>query len=128
VTRVEVEGHDERFYPKQEDGYRALGVYLRIPRQTETTVSVSYTLPAEGRSYSFEFLPQPLTHDADALVRLSAPSGWIVRGPDSMESRATMSWEGPLDRTLRFDVAPSDKTGLSALWEGIARFWNEPVF
>ena len=128
VTAVEVEGRDERFYPKQEDGYRALGVYLRIPRKTETTVSVSYTLPAEGRTYSLEFLTQPLTHDADALVRLSAPSGWIVRGPDGVEARTTMTWEGELDRTLRFDAAPSEKTGFSALWENVTRFWTEPVF
>jgi hypothetical protein len=128
VTAVEVDGRNERFYPKAEDGYRALGVYLPIPRKTKTTVSVSYTLPAEGRSYSLELLTQPLTHDARALVRLSAPSGWIVKGPDGVEGRATMSWEGELDRTLRFDAAPSEKTGLSALWDDVTRFWNEPVF
>jgi hypothetical protein len=128
ITAVEVDGRSVRFYPKAEDGYRALGVYLPIPRTTATTVSVSYTLPAEGRSYSLELLTQPLAHDARALVRLDAPRGWIVRGPDGAEGSGTMSWSGDLDRRLRFDAAPSHKAGLSALWDGLARFWNEPVF
>jgi hypothetical protein len=127
LTAVEVDGDRARFYPAREDGYRAVGVYLRIPRNTETRVSVGYTLPP-GDGYSLSLMPQPLTHDADVVVNLDVPEGWVLEGPDLSVSRGTMTFEGELDRALVFEAGPNDRTGIPALWATLERFWNEPLF
>jgi hypothetical protein len=126
LTGVEVDGRPARFYPAREDGYRAVGVYLRIPRNTETRVSVGYTLPP-GDGYSLRLIPQPLARDARAVVSLDVPEGWMLEGPDLARAQGSMTFEGPLDRTLVFEAGPSDRTGLPALWATLTRFWTKPL-
>ena len=126
VTAVESDGEPAPFATAREDGYTAVGLYEEIARGQERTVTVSYTLPA-GRTFSLIAQPQPLAHDAVLEVALEVPAGWDASGEGEVEEGA-LRWSGPFDRTLRWQLAPSRRSGLAALWPRITRFWTEPVF
>ncbi|MBA2313601.1 MAG: DUF4012 domain-containing protein [Actinobacteria bacterium] len=127
LQAVEVDGRAARFFSYPEDGYRALGVYLEIPRGSATTMSVAYTLPADSGGYSLAITPQALSNDARVKVRLSFPEGWVARGPGG-SSRQSYSYEGTLNRILRVEAGPDERTGLPAFWENASRFLREPLF
>ena len=126
LTGVTSDGEPANFATAREDGYTAVGVYERIPRGQKTTVTVSYRL--DGRdSYSLVARPQPLAQDASFQIALEVPTGWSSEGEGELRD-GVLRWSGDFDRTLRWRLAPSDRTGLAALWPRITRFWTEPVF
>lgn len=87
---------------------------------------VAYELPAED-SYTLEVIPQPLVADASLKIDLPIPARWEVDGPEGLSREDTVRWEGKLDRRLRFEAGPSERSGLAALWEGVSHFMREPV-
>jgi len=127
LKSVEVDAEPADFFDQQEDGFRAIGVNVKLPRGQATEVRVVYELPPKG-SYQLEVIPQPLVEDARLTVDLTIPPAWEVEGPEGIEREDTTHWEGGLDRVLEFRAGPSEKSGLSAMWENIARFMSEPVF
>ncbi|MDQ4058510.1 MAG: hypothetical protein M3124_05240, partial [Actinomycetota bacterium] len=121
-------GEPADFFEQPEDGFKAIGLYLEIPKGRETEVSVTYQLPAENR-YELEVIPQPLVTDALVSVALETPSTWSIEGPEGMQREGKKArWRGELDRILRFRAGPDEKSGLSAVWDRIGRFLDEPVF
>jgi len=122
-------GRAVRFSNLAEDGYRAIGAYLKIQRGQEGSMRVSYTLPAGERGYTLSVLPQPLARDARVAVNLVAPAGWSLSGPES--SRVTdgvLRFGGTLRGPLEFEAGPDARTGLAKLWSGFSRFLREPLF
>ena len=127
VVSVEADGESADYFEAPEDGFEAIGVYVEIPRGGEAKIAVAYDLPHED-SYSLEVLPQPLVDDARLRVELAVPSAWTVDGPEGLVRGDVVVWEGELDRIIEFHAGPSEKSGLSALWEKVGRFMSEPVF
>ena len=127
VVSVEADGESADYFEAPEDGFEAIGVYVEIPRGGEAKIAVAYDLPHED-SYSLEVLPQPLVDDARLRVELAVPSAWTVDGPEGVVRGDVAVWEGELDRIIEFHAGPSEKSGLSALWEKVGRFMSEPVF
>jgi hypothetical protein len=130
LETVETGGGQADFYPQREDGYKAVGLYLEIPRGDHAEASVTYSLPPSEGGYSLVVSPQPLSHDAHLEVRLQAPEYWDVelptgarRGPDG-----TATYSGELEGPIKFEAGPSERTGLAAWWLTLRRFWNEPLF
>jgi hypothetical protein len=130
LEAVQTGGRDADFYPQLEDGYKAVGLYLEIPRGDHVEASVTYSLPPSDDGYSLVVSPQPLSHDAQIDVRLQAPEYWDLelpggarRGPDG-----TTTYSGKLEGPLKFEAGPSERTGLAAWWLMLQRFWNEPLF
>ncbi|MGH2791923.1 MAG: DUF4012 domain-containing protein [Actinomycetota bacterium] len=127
LVSVAVGDQPADFFEQPEDGFSAIGLYLEIPKGQETEVSVAYDLPAENR-YELEVVPQPLVEDALLSVDLEIPATWSIEGPDGMQTEGkNVHWKGGLDRILRFRAGPSEASGLSAWWQGIDRFLDEPV-
>jgi len=127
ITGVEVDGEPAEAFTEDEDGYTAVGVYVRIARGDETEVSVGYELPLDSDAYSLDVLPQPLAHDARLRVAVEVPSGWQVEGTGTVAAGALRS-AGLLGARKTWVVAPSEATGITALWDALARWWSEPVF
>ena len=128
LVSVAVDGEAVDFFEQPEDGFNAIGLYLPIPRGQEAEVSVVYDLPPRDR-YALEVVPQPLVTDALVSIDLEIPSSWIIEGPDGVQRDGDSAhWRGKLDRVLEFSAGPSERSGLSALWEGVGHFLKEPVF
>lgn len=126
VERVDLDGEPADFYPDRQDGHQVVGTFVETEPRDRHELTVAYVLPLDG-TYTLEVLPQPLTHDAALRVDITAPASWRLEGEGSVEPGA-LSFSGPLDRTMRFSARPDDKTGLSAGWDALVRFWREPVF
>ena len=116
-----------RFSTFGEDGLEALGAFLEIPRGEKTTMRTVYTLPLRSDGYRLSVIPQPLTRDARVTVELAAPEGWTLRGTDVDSDIGVLRHRGTLSRTLEFEAKPDVRTGLAALWPGVARFLREPL-
>lgn len=126
LLSVEVDGSPEEFFKNREDGLSPVGVFVEIPRGLTSTVRVKYQLPAED-GYTLEVAPQPLVADASLSVELAIPGKWEVDGPVGLGRGETVHWEGTLDRRLRFEAGPSERSGLSGLWKNIGHFMREPL-
>jgi hypothetical protein len=126
LQSVEVGGEPEDYFDHPEDGYRSVGVSIKLPRGEKTTMRVAYELPAED-GYTLEALPQPLVVDASLEIELAIPSKWVVDGPEGLSRDDSVRWEGKLDRRLRFEAGSSERSGLAALWEGLGHFLKEPL-
>jgi hypothetical protein len=126
VRRVDVDARPAPFFKAMEDGYVAIGTYVEIPRGELTTVTVSYDLELEGARYALELRPQPQAHDSELQVAVAQPRGWTAEGPGRQRD-GVLRYEGTFDETLRWRAAPSDATGLTALWRGARAFWTQPV-
>lgn len=112
--------------PDRQDGHQVLGAFLEVRPGEQKTLAVSYDLPLDDR-YSLEVLPQPLARDARLVVELDGPRDWTFQG-EGEKSPGSLRFSGPLDRPLRFGARPYDRSGLSAAWEALVRFWNDPLF
>jgi hypothetical protein len=129
LKSVTVGNRPARFSDFAEDGYRAIGTYLEIARHDSAVMEVSYDLPVTGSRYALTIRPQPLTKDARLTVRLLAPGGWRLLGPDgSTVGDGALVFRGPLRGSLAFEAQPDPRTGLPRIWEGFSRFLREPVF
>jgi hypothetical protein len=127
LTGVEVDGAPAEAFTEREDGYRAVGVYVEIPRGERTEVAVGYNLPLEAEGYSLEVLPQPLAHDASLRVAVEVPSGWTVDGSGRVRDGALHD-SGRLGARAVWRIAPGRATGITGLWDALRRFWTEPLF
>ena len=125
LQSVEVDDERQDYFDHPEDGYRAVGVSIELPRGESTTMRVAYELPAQD-SYTLEVIPQPLVVDASVEIELAIPSRWEVDGPDGVSREETIRWKGKLDRRLRFEAGSSERSGLASLWEGLGHFLREP--
>jgi hypothetical protein len=130
LTAVTAEGRNAEFFPHREDGYKAVGVYLEIPRGDNVVVRVAYRLPPSGDGYSLVVAPQPLTDDAQLGIELATPRTWDVEAPDAArrDEDGIITYAGKLEGPIKFEAGPSERTGLAALWANLQRFWNEPLF
>jgi hypothetical protein len=126
LQSVEVDDEREDYFDHPEDGYRALGVPIELPRGETATMRVIYELPAED-NYTLEVIPQPLVVDASLEIELAIPDSWQVDGPEGVSRDDSIRWEGMLDRRLRFEAGSSERSGLAALWEGLGHFLREPL-
>lgn len=126
VRSLHLDGSAPAVEPDRQDGHDVVGAFLEPLPGEASTLTVTYDLPLEG-AYTLEVLPQPLTHDARLEVSLDVPTGWALYGEGERDA-GSLRFSGALDRTLRFGARPDDKSGLSALWDGFVRFWNDPVF
>jgi hypothetical protein len=126
LTGVTLNDRTHSFYPETEDGRKSLGMYFATPRGRETTVQVSYELPLPESGYSLEITPQPLAVDAQLKVQIEGPARWTKSGPGTQDE-VSISFAGPLDRTLRLETAPDESTGLTAAWKRLVEFWSQPL-
>jgi hypothetical protein len=126
LTRVNVDGKPAHFYPEREDGYKAAGVYVEIPRGTRREITVGYRLPARRGRYSLVVTPQALSRDAKLAIDLKVPSGWTIRYPNGSQT-GELKYSTDLTDQLIFEAAPDARTGLPALWQSLVRFWTKPV-
>ena len=126
LQSVEVGEEREDYFDHPEDGYRAVGVPIELPRGESTTMRVAYELPAED-AYTLEVIPQPLVVDASVEIELAIPSNWVVDGPEGLSREDAIRWEGKLDRRLLFKAGSSERSGLATLWEGLGHFLREPI-
>ncbi|HEX2294306.1 MAG TPA: DUF4012 domain-containing protein [Actinomycetota bacterium] len=123
---VESDGHAQ-VGPDRQDGHHVVGSFLELAPGDRQTLAVSYELPIGPDGYALEVTPQPLARDARLRVRVEAPRGWTFDGAGT-ESDGVASFSGALDRTIRLTARPAGRSGLAAFWEGLVRFWREPVF
>jgi hypothetical protein len=129
LESVTVDENPVRFSNLAEDGYRAVGAYLEIPRGKEQMMQVRYSLPTSERGYALSILPQPLTKDARLDVALSAPADWTLRGPEGSRVEAgALSFSGSLKAPLEFEAGPDQRSGIAALFARITRFLSDPLF
>ena len=128
LDSVTVDESPVQFANLAEDGYRAIGAYLEIPRGQKQVMQVRYSLPTSERGYALSVLPQPLTRDAELTVALSTPTDWTLRGPEGSTVEAgSLRFTGTLKGPLEFEAGPDARTGLTALLTGISRFLNDPL-
>jgi hypothetical protein len=125
IEFVERDGEGVEYFEDRQDGHATVGFNLRLGQKQQTTVEVGYRLPLEG-AYSLEVLPQPLARDARLELNIELPDGWEVRGPDGVAA-ADLSYSGRLVGSMSIHAAPRSRTGLSGLWDGLVRFWSEPI-
>lgn len=96
---------DGRPWPGRMDAgafrYR-LPARVNTPRGGTSTVEVRYRLPIADGAYELRLIPQPLAHDAMALVTVRAVEGKRVVG-DGVEGGVLVQ-EGPLDRVQDVSV------------------------
>jgi hypothetical protein len=127
VSFVELDSEPVTFFPEVEDHRRSIGMMFGVPRGQSITAEVVYELPLDG-SYSLQIDPQPLAHEAGVNVELDLPAAWLTRGPGG-ETKGPLKFEGTLSGSLKFQSSPDGgRTGLSALWWRLRRFWSEPLF
>jgi hypothetical protein len=126
LAGVSLNGETTTSFDEREDGHRAVGAYARIDPGDRAVFRVVYDLPATADGYALVATPQPLARDASVRVSLTAPDGWVLRGPNGSRG-TTLSYSGPFTRTLRFTAAPDERAGLAALWVRLLRFWRSPV-
>jgi hypothetical protein len=126
LTSVTLNRETETFYPESENGRKSLGMYFSTPRGERTTAGVSYDLKLPESGYSLEIAPQPLAFDAALNVDLSGPEEWSITGPGE-QNEGRIVFRGELDRALRYELRPSARTGISALWTALVRFWTQPI-
>jgi hypothetical protein len=126
VTSVERDGEPARFLRAEQGDRVSFGADVEIDSGERTSLSVTYRLPLEG-SYELTMTPQPLTHDAEVRVELDAPSDWTVDAPDGSHEEKVI-YEDAFESTLTFTAEPSDKSGLTSLWDGLADFWSDQLF
>jgi hypothetical protein len=125
VSAVELDGKPAQFLPDTHGDLRTVGVDVGIERGESTTLTVSYTLPLDGE-YDLTVVPQPLAKDASVRVELEVPGDWTVAGPDGSEEGGLI-YDDDLTGTLRFEAAPTERSGLARAWEALSDFWNEEV-
>ena len=126
---VTVDERSVRFSNLDEDGYRAVGAYLKIPRGETGVMRARYELPTSESGYSLSIHPQPLTRDARVSVSVIAPEDWTMRGPDgSVIGDGAVRFDGILRGSLEFEAFPDPRTGIAELWSGFTRFIHEPLF
>jgi hypothetical protein len=125
-TGVQVDGEPAGAFTEREDGFRAIGVYVEIPRGQETVVSVGYELPLESDEYSLEVIPQPLARDAHLEVALGVPPGWTVEGDGELDD-GVLRFSGDLDGRMEWRAGPREAGGLTGLWDALVGFWREPL-
>jgi uncharacterized protein DUF4012 len=125
ISYVERDGHGAKHFEDRQDGHTTVGFDLTLKPGDQTTVEVGYDLPLDG-GYSLEVMPQPLTHPASLEIGLELPEDWAAWGPGERDD-GTFRHSGNLTQQLTVSAGPSDRSGLSAAWEDLLGFWNEPV-
>jgi hypothetical protein len=125
ISFVERDGQGAEYFKDHQDGHAAIGFNVRLEPGDETRVEVGYELGFDD-AYTLEVMPQPLTHSARLDLVIELPGGWEAQGPaGSVENR--LAYSGTLTRSLSIHAGPASKAGLSALWDGVVHFWNEPL-
>jgi hypothetical protein len=127
VISVEVDGEPTDFFREEQDGHTAIGVVLEVPRTERSRLTVAYEMDVKDRGYSLTVTPQPLAVDAEIAVTLDAPPGWALEGPGVLDE-GRLHYSGTLSRSLGFAAYLEPARGLSDVWQGLVRFWNEPLF
>ena len=126
ITSVSLDDEVATFYPESEDRRKSLGMYFSTPRSERTTARVSYDLKLPTSGYSLEITPQPLAFDATVEVAITGPSDWYFSGPGTQVGER-IEFRGELDRTIRYEIRPFERTGIPAAWNALLEFWTEPV-
>ena len=126
LTSVTLNGQPATFFPESEDGRKSLGMYFSTPRGQRTTVRVSYDLNLPESGYSLEITPQPLAFDATLEVDISGPMNWSKTGP-GRQSDGLIELRGELDKVLHWELRPSKRTGIPAVWRTLVDFWTQPL-
>ena len=127
LDEVRVDGGAADFRPDPHDDMLSLGVYVEIPRTESVEVSAFYRLPLGDRGYHLVATPQPLARDAELSISVGIPDGWSATGPGTVRD-GVVRVSGAFDSPVEITVGPGDRAGLSAVWERLSSFWNEPVF
>lgn len=126
LDEVRVDGRAANFRPELHEDMLSLGVYIEIPRTESVEVSSFYRLRLGDRGYRLVATPQPLARDADLSISVGIPDGWSATGAGTVRD-GVLRVTGPFDAPLDIAARPDDRTGVSALWENLVSFWNEPV-
>lgn len=126
LLAVEQDGAPVEFRNELQAGRKSIGIYIELPRDEETTLSVTYELPF-SEEFALEAIPQPLAQDARIEVELTPPSHWLLIEGPADASGDSFVYQGDLDERLRFRLAPDRRPGLTGLWGRLTRFWTDPV-
>jgi hypothetical protein len=129
IRGVELDGNEVRFYLEQEDMRTSVGLFFEVEQGDVARATLAYELPLKEAGYSLEVTPQPLPVDATVDIRVDAPSGWSLEGPDG-ERRGELEFSGRLVGPIRVEAADrlAVRGGLAGIWERLSRFWSEPLF
>lgn len=126
VRRVDLDDEPVEFYPDRQDGHEVVGAFVETAPGDRHDLTIEYRLALDG-VYTLEVLPQPLARDAALRVSITVPESWRLEGEG--EHRAgELAYTGPLDRSMTFSASPAERTGLTAAWDAVVRFWREPLF
>jgi hypothetical protein len=129
IRGVELNRREVEFFREHEDMRTSVGIFFEVEQGALAQATLAYELPIEEAGYSLEITPQPLPVDATVNIRVDAPSGWSLEGPDG-ERRGELEVSGRLEGPIRVEAADrlAVRGGLAAIWERLARFWSEPLF
>ena len=127
LVEVTLNGRDAEVRLEEQSGQLSAGVYTEIPPGETASIFVHYEVPFDQRSFTIEMIPQPLARDARFSLDAEVPPGWQLRGPGTLREDV-LELTGELDRTLNIELSQPDAPGLTGWWEGLTRFWNEPIF
>lgn len=128
ITGVQVDGEPADFFREVQDGHTSIGVELEISRTEHKRLDVAYELDLREARYSLTVTPQPLAVDADIDVTLDVPPSWSLEGPGILNDEGRLHYSGTLSGGLGFGAYLEPARGLSKVWQGLIRFWNEPLF
>ena len=127
LEEVRVDGRTADFRPEPTGDMLSVGVYVEVPRTETTTISVVYSLDDIGEGYELVAIPQPLARDARVKLAIGLPKDWSVSGPGSF-SDGRVKLDTEFESRLELSARPAERRGLSALWQKLVEFWNEPLF
>lgn len=125
ISAVELDGETAEFLADTQGGLKAIGTDVSIASGEKTTLSVTYRLPLDD-AYELAVAPQPLAKDASVRVELEVPDNWTVVGPEDSEEGGLI-YDGELTGTLRFEAAPTKRSGLARAWDALSKFWSDEV-
>lgn len=127
VAEVELDGDPAEVRLESQMGHTVISTYIETPREAERTLRVTYHLDGQD-GYRLTISPQPLSQDARIDLAVALPEGWTVIGPATENEQGVLAYQGSLDRRIIIRAEPSRKTGISAAWARLVRFWTKPIF
>jgi hypothetical protein len=104
--------------PQDEGRHVTLDDFAALPPGGETTWTLRYTTPLNGRPYTLRVVPQPLAVDARVTIDVA---------PGADAHFAATRYAGPFDAERRIEATPRDGHWWERLGRRVRKFWTEPI-
>jgi hypothetical protein len=127
VKSVTNRGSPARYFSEGDFGRTSIGTYVHIPPHSTGEVRVVYRIPPSPDGYSLMITPQPLARDASLDVQLALPRGWIQSEGPGLLRAGRYDYSAPLTGPVSLRMGPPHRPGLTAVWDHLVHFWDNPV-